>query len=380
MRMRKVVMFFEGRLFPNRGGTARVVLDLARILQARPDINLTLVVLDGRMAPEDVEKCRGLCHEFIRLAPASPWSLTGMLNALARRLGSDVRAAYFRARAVRAQMTKICADADLVLVNSTVWYPILPRSVRRQKATVITHDVLFQRHASFRGHGLWSWLCARTECRVLKTFRRVAVFADYEREILVKAGVDAARIVCIGLPVICPPPPDVPKKFDFLILGAGVRQNEEAVVCFFTRVVPLLGPRRISLAVVGGICQSDVWSRVTVPANVEVIRLGMVDDLASACASARIGVSTPSHGSGVKVKTVECIEYGLPMVVTDCGEEGVPVTAEGTVNIDQLPSDEVAQRIGAWLDDPKAAAEAGRVQAEKVRAAFGPSRLEVLFE
>lgn len=377
--MKKVVMFYEGRLFPSADGTARAVASIARFLNGRSDVRLTLVVLDNGMTDEGLRKCQAVCHEFVRLEPVPRWSLTGVLNSLVRRLGGDVRKAWFRARAARGRMAAICADADLVLVNGTAWYPVVSQAVRRTKTVVITHDLLFQRRESLRGRDLWSNRRKRDELKVLKTFRTVAVFADYERDLLTAAGFPAERIVRIGMPIDCPPAPtDVIKKYDFLFVGSGFGPNVEAIACFFDRIVPHLGARRISLAVVGGICRADVWSRVKVPANVEVVRLGVVDELASVCASARIGVSTPPHGSGIKVKTVECIEYGLPMVVTNCGVEGIPVTDEGTVNVDALPSEEIARRIGAWLDDPESAAEAGRLQAEKVRQAFSPSRLEAL--
>lgn len=382
--MKKVVMFYEGRLFPNCGGTARVVEDMARYFRARPDVWLKLVVLDGRMTEEDLEKCRAISHEFVRLAPAVRFSPTGILNGLVHRFGADVHAAYFRARALRSEMSALCADADLVLVNFAVWYSILPREVRRKKAIVITHDVLFQRRTSFSGtRGFWRRVAnvwgRRLEVAVLKSFRTIAVFAEYEKNLLVRAGIDPGQVVCMGLPIVCAKSVGtVQKAYDFLIVGANCLQNEEAVAVFFARVVPLLGARPVSLAVVGTVGESSVWKSLSVPPNVSVARLGRVDDLARVCQSARIGVSTPPHGSGIKVKTVECIEYGLPMIVTDCGAEGVPVTEKGAVNIDRVSSDVCAQRIAAWLDDPASAAEDGRQQAEKVREAFSPSRLENL--
>ena len=214
------------------------------------------------------------------------------------------------------------------------------------------------------------------EMAVLRSFGRVAVFADYEKKLLEAGGLPSGRIVVLGLAIVCPPLGTViEKRWDFLLLGGNCLQNEEAVECFFERVVPLLGGRAISLAVAGSICQSAVWERLEIPRTVSVEKLGFVAELAEVCARARIGVSTPKHGSGVKVKTVECIENGLPMVATNCGEEGIPVTDEGTVNIDRLSSEEAVRRIVGWLDSPASAIAAGRHQAEIVRAAFSQDKL-----
>lgn len=372
--MKRIVMFFEGRLLPARGGTVRVVSDIARHLHSLPDTHLTLVVLDNRMSEDDLLDCREICHAFVRLRPAARWSVIGVLNGLAHKFGGDVHAAYFRALAIRRQMRRICADADLVVVNSTAWYPSLPAAARKTKAVVITHDILFQRRASFRGKGVWLAVCRWFELKVLKTFRKVIVFADYERDLLLAAGMPVDRIVQIGLPIVCPEPlsQGLPKEYDFVLIGANCLQNEEAIASFFSRVVPLLGQKKTSLAVVGDICHSPVWEKLAVPEQVCVHRLGYVDDVRNVCARSCIGVSTPTHGSGIKVKTVECIEHGLPMVVTDCGEEGVPTVPESVVNIDRLPSERVAERIGRWLDHPEMAAEAGRRQAQVVRQAFSP--------
>lgn len=367
-------MFFKGQLLPAKGGTARVVADIARHLHSLPDIHLTLVVLDGQMSEDDLRGCREISHAFVRLHPASRWSAVGILNGLAHKFGADVHAAFFRARTIRRQMRQICADADLVVVNSTVWYPSLPAAVRKKKAAVITHDILFQRRASFRGKGVWLAVCRWFELKALKTFRKVVVFADYERDILLAAGMPADQIVRIGLPIVCPEPlsQNLPKAYDFVLIGANCLQNEEAIACFFSRVIPLLGQRKIRLAVVGDICHSPAWEKFSVPEQVSVHRLGYVEDVRDVCGRACIGVSTPTHGSGVKVKTVECIEYGLPMVVTDCGEEGVPTLPDGVVNIDRLPPEKAAERIGRWLDHPEMAEAVGRKQAEKVRQAFSP--------
>jgi len=367
-------MFFKGQLLPARGGTARVVADIARHLHSLPDIHLTLVVLDDRMSDDDLRGCREICHTLVRLHPASRWSAVGILNGLAHKFGADVHAAFFRALAIRRQMRKICADADLVVVNSTVWHPSLPVAVRKKKAAVVTHDILFQRRASFSGKGVWLTVCRWFELKVLKSFCKVVVFADYERDLLLAAGMPASQIVRIGLPIVCPEPlsQNLPKVYDFVLVGANCLQNEEALACFFSRVVPLLGQRKTSLAVVGDICRSPAWEKLAVPDQVGVHRLGYVEDLRDVCGRSRIGVSTPTHGSGVKVKTVECIEYGLPMVVTDCGEEGVPTLPEGVVNIDRLPPEKAAERIGRWLDHPELAEAVGRKQAEMVRQAFSP--------
>ena len=51
---------------------------------------------------------------------------------------------------------------------------------------------------------------------------------------------------------------------------------------------------------------------------------GHVADLDALYASARVAVTPVRFGSGVKIKTVEALLRGVPVVATSCGAEGVP--------------------------------------------------------
>ncbi len=56
--------------------------------------------------------------------------------------------------------------------------------------------------------------------------------------------------------------------------------------------------------------------------------LGRVEDLGSLYAGARVVVVPNRYGAGVKNKTVEALQCGVPTVSTQVGAEGVPVTGE----------------------------------------------------
>ena len=97
--------------------------------------------------------------------------------------------------------------------------------------------------------------------------------------------------------------------------------NVDAIVWFVERVLPLV--------------RSQVpWARVRVtgatpPPQVRALAAdgvkvcGYVDDLGAAYAGARAVIAPIRVGAGVKLKTVEALEYGVPTVATTVGAEGI---------------------------------------------------------
>jgi glycosyltransferase involved in cell wall biosynthesis len=51
--------------------------------------------------------------------------------------------------------------------------------------------------------------------------------------------------------------------------------------------------------------------------------LGFVDDLPSFYQNAKMAISPLLEGTGVKIKNIEAIEYGLPIVTTSIGAQGL---------------------------------------------------------
>jgi hypothetical protein len=76
----------------------------------------------------------------------------------------------------------------------------------------------------------------------------------------------------------------------------------------------------------------------------EVSLLGKVGDLADAYGSARVVVVPTRYGSGVKIKCAEALRYGVPVVATSVGSEGMGLEASDAIDITDEP-DEFAERI-----------------------------------
>lgn len=378
VKTRTVVMFVYGNLFPVAMGSQRVICEIVHFLRRAPGISLRLVVVGDECA-ESRKVYRDLCDDVRWIPPPPRWSMWQVINKVVSRVGIDLFRAWGTALALRRAVLRELQDADIVLLNYLVWFPLIPQWLRG-RTLVITHDLLFYRRASFWGteslfKRVWIALNRWMEVRCLRTFVKIGVFAEYEQRLLQESRIPVNQMVCLGMPIsVMPMATSVKKLYDFLFVAGNSYQNEQGVKRFMEGVAPLLAPRRITFAVAGGLCQSSIWETLEVPEHVKVYRLGYVDDLSQVFADARIGVGTLPFGSGVKVKVVETALYGLPLVLTETGAEGIPLPDGAWVNIDRLASGEIRRGLLTWLDNPSAAESAGRAVQLTVREKFAPEK------
>ena len=127
------------------------------------------------------------------------------------------------------------------------------------------------------------------------------------------------------------------------------------------------------IVIIGSICKSRVIETLNWPGNFAIIKVGYSENPYSILEQCSIGIGTVPFGSGVKVKVVESIMAGLPMVVTNSGIEGIPVDNTGIVNIDTSNCDEVKSKIFGWLEGKDKLLSDGFAQAAHIRSVFSPA-------
>ncbi|MCU1490929.1 MAG: wbbL 4 [Acidimicrobiaceae bacterium] len=81
--------------------------------------------------------------------------------------------------------------------------------------------------------------------------------------------------------------------------------------------------------------------------------VGEVDDLAAFYANVRVIVVPLRYGSGVKIKTIEALQYAVPSVATIVGAEGLPIDDPAVLPATDDPT-EFAEWVALWLSDPTA--------------------------
>lgn len=78
---------------------------------------------------------------------------------------------------------------------------------------------------------------------------------------------------------------------------------------------------------------------------------GYIDDLAALYAGAQLVVAPMRYGAGVKIKTVEALQYAVPVVTTTIGAEGIPYPCGTPMLVADDPV-AFAQAVARLLTDP----------------------------
>ena len=121
------------------------------------------------------------------------------------------------------------------------------------------------------------------------------------------------------------------KKYDLIYVASNNIHNERSARWFFNEVYPLL-PAGIRICMIGGI--NKVLGDMP-----QTTQIAFADDLDAFYAQAKIALCPMLTGTGIKIKVVEALAHGLPVVCTTRGIDGLPnKTLNGC-----LVSDDAAQ-------------------------------------
>lgn len=107
-----------------------------------------------------------------------------------------------------------------------------------------------------------------------------------------------------------------------LFVGAKNAPNMDALRQFLTHVWPLLEDKygsRVKLWVVGSVCEY----RDQLPPASNLVFQGVVDNLDKYYRDASFIIAPLTYGTGLKIKVVEALCYGKPLITTSIGAEGL---------------------------------------------------------
>ncbi len=107
------------------------------------------------------------------------------------------------------------------------------------------------------------------------------------------------------------------KKFDILFVGSGNPYNVEGLYWFINNVLSLLR-KDIKIAIAGSLCEKVNFEEVN------ITKLGFVSDIDALYQDVHCVICPLRKGSGLKIKVIEAISYGIPVVSTFKGIDGFP--------------------------------------------------------
>ncbi len=184
---------------------------------------------------------------------------------------------------------------------------------------MMSHDVIAQKYSRMKTY-LRPW-AVWTERRLLKKGTVVFTFSEKDCELIRELyKVNSYSTTFFLNPNVINAEPTDKSNYYVFFGDWGRIENREALEWFIDNVYPKLS-KEISFKVIGGGRMPEVLKQKITQPNIEY--LGFVDDPYKLIANARAEIAPLHMGAGVKVKCVEALGSGTPIIGTEVAFEGI---------------------------------------------------------
>jgi len=217
------------------------------------------------------------------------------------------------------QINKLCGllDIEIVLCNyifQSKIFEYLPDNIFK---IIDTHDVFTDKYK------LESWFSfsKKDEAKGLDRADLVIAIQDNEKEYF--KSISTSRVETV---THVEKPMFIEREYGNLarvgILSSGHKQDLLSIQEFLRHFKKYVRQenQNIELYLAGKVCERLPESETDIP---QIKRLNVVKDLRDFYESVDLVLSIPLNGTGLKIKTVEALAYGKPLIATESGIEGI---------------------------------------------------------
>jgi succinoglycan biosynthesis protein ExoO len=265
-------------------------------------------------------------------------------------------------------------QADIVLADYGFLTPGIPYVLRPGAVSaVVMHDLFSSRPMAFASLGTPDSVAALDEAAEAGLLAR----ADLVIAIQSEEATAARRMLPHGNTILVAPmalePVPAPQPGEgggLLFVGSVTTANVDGMHWFLAEVWPLIRAQRpnIRLTVAGTVC-TRLGATARQPG---VALLGRVPDLAPLYRRADVVISPLRVGSGLKIKLVEALAHGKPVVATTVTAQGVAHLLAGAVALADTPLD-FATQVLHLLGEPRVRAARAETALAIARRSFSAS-------
>ncbi|MDB5128623.1 glycosyltransferase [Mucilaginibacter sp.] len=189
------------------------------------------------------------------------------------------------------------------------------RLIKGARTIIDTHDFITAQFKYKKRFHLG--VTFQDEIERLSTFDEVWAISNEEQYIFGQFCKSNIRIVPLMIDThLQEMKPIVEKNYDLIYVASDNVHNKRAAEWFFEQVYSLL-PANITICVIGLINKS-------IPDKYKLKRVEFAQNLDMYYADAKIALCPMLTGTGVKVKVVEALAFGLPVVCNERGVDGLP--------------------------------------------------------
>jgi len=257
------------------------------------------------------------------LTPIEPYTSTLQQLGVEVIFGKISIADYLAARAGDFDLVVLCrvtiASKHLAAVAAAAGRPPIVfdtidlHFLREQREAAVLDDPARARRAA---------LTKATELALARASDQVWVVSEYEAGLL-RAEEPGLRVAVIpNVHAVRDAVPPLAGRRDLLFIG-GFRHppNEDAVLYFVDQILPLIRPRLpgVRFVAVG----PDAPPAVLARAGDDVVIAGHVTEVEAIFDASRVFVAPLRYGAGLKGKIGQSLAWGLPLVTTAVGAEGM---------------------------------------------------------
>lgn len=204
-------------------------------------------------------------------------------------------------------------EYDVILITYACWAGLIANNTYIGKAQlwVDTHDFLTAQFQTTRGFQLGKSL--ETEMQLLHSFDKILVISPEEHYVFSQFLPKPVEVVTHAIPQVTNQA--VPKEFDFLFVGSDNHHNRRSIQWFFEAVYPLL-PASVKILIIGKVTEA-------VGDYPNVTKVPFAPSIAAYYQQSKVALCPMVSGTGLKIKVVEALSYGIPVVCQPRGVDGL---------------------------------------------------------
>jgi glycosyltransferase involved in cell wall biosynthesis len=209
---------------------------------------------------------------------------------------------------------------DVVIVEYVFWSKALECFGSDVLKVIDTHDVFTNRqllHQKTEKAFRWYATTAKEEAKALN--RADVIIARHEKEKQFFEALTRKKVITVGhMVALHKPSAAPPTKGKILFVGSDSELNTDGIAYFIRDMLPRIRasvPDAV-LLLVGRVC-------TTIEDAKDIVKLGVVENLAPVYDSASLVISPIRYGTGQSAKTIEALGHAKPVVSTSVGARGL---------------------------------------------------------
>lgn len=199
---------------------------------------------------------------------------------------------------------------DFLVISYASWAKIIDKVKGNPYLIIDTHDFLTAQN-SHKKNKIGQFF--QDEMNILRQFDEIWTYSVEEEYIFEQFTDKKVTLIPVSFPLNFNEE-SAASKYDVIYVASKNPHNIAGITWFLKEVLPYL--KDLEIHIIGKIC-SEIGEYKN------VIKHGMVDDLDDFYKNSKIAICPMLSGTGIKIKVIEALSYGIPVVTNRRGVDGL---------------------------------------------------------